>query len=249
MSKNNSSLIFKAITNFVVDLSEIFDKHRPLKLYLHLIEKTTTEHELAVNKHINSFHKFCENNKDAILNMDSKSLSENPVISYSDRVFIDMSIIFDMNNDKETETIIWCHLLTIFALIDPNSGSKEKLQEQKSSSTPEGNFLSGLITTLDQHIDKDKIKDPMEAVGAIFHSGVMNDLISNLGNAIQNGDLNLGSLMSETQKFSETSVSNEIDTTVDTLPGSNNNAQPDFSAIMQSAMSLIGNMDLQEQKE
>lgn len=239
MSSINTELAYRVLSTFVVDLSEIFaEKHRPLKLYQHLIEKTNKEHELVIKKHVSAFQTFCEKNKDSILN---KNKLVEPVISYSERVYIDMNEIFDINDDKNTENIIWKHLLTILGVIIPESGAKEILNSNKG--TTEGGFLGELVSTIEQNIDKDKMDNPMEAVGAILQSGVMNDLINNLGNAIKNGDMNLGTLSSETQKFSENGT---LESETDQLIETNEQQEPDFSQIMQSAMSLLGNMDMSQ---
>ena len=110
-----SSLItFEAISNFTNDLGEVFsDKHRPLKLYIHLINKTTLQHKDPIIKHIDAFRKFCTANRDAIAEKNVKKLVEEK-ISYSNRVFIDMKQILNMA-DKETSNVIWKHLLTISA--------------------------------------------------------------------------------------------------------------------------------------
>lgn len=240
MSSINTELAFRVISTFVVDLSEIFaEKHRPLKLYQHLIEKTSKEHELAVKKHITAFQKFCESNKDSILNRDKLT---NPVISYSERVYIDMNEIFDINDEKDTEDIIWKHLLTILGVFIPVSGAKEILNSIVKKPTIEGGFLGELVSTIEENVDKDKMDNPMEAVGAILQSGVMNDLINNLGNAIKNGEMNLGTLSNETQQFSENgTLNNETDQLIETIE-----QEPDFSQIMQSTMSMIGNMDMSQ---
>jgi len=234
MSSINNEIAFKVLSTFVVDLSEIFEeKHRPLKLYHHLIDKTNKEHELVIKKHITAFETFCKNNQESILNK-NKNL-QNPIISYSKRVYIDMSEIFNINDDKTTETIIWKHLLTILAVIIPESGAKDILNNKSENSISESGFLGEIVSTIENNIDKDKMENPMEAVGAILQSGVMNDLINNLGNAIKNGDMNLGSLSSQTQQFSENGTLN-----------TEGEQSPDFSRMMQGAMSMLSNMNMDQ---
>lgn len=240
MSIINTELAYKVLSTFVVDLSEIFaEKHRPLKLYQHLIEKTSNEHELVIKKHVAAFQTFCENNKDSILNKDKLV---NPVISYSERVYIDINEIFDINDDENTEDIIWKHLLTILAVIIPDSGAKEILNSNKPRGNESG-FLGDLVSTIEENIDKDKMDNPMEAVGAILQSGVMSDLINNLGNAIKNGNMNLGNLSRETQHFSENGTLNN---NPNNTPEANEQQEPDFAQIMQGAMNLLGNMDMSQ---
>ena len=53
----------------------------------------------------------------------------NPVLEYSDKVFINFSDIFK-ESDAETSNVIWNHLLTISALVDPSSKAKEILKNK-----------------------------------------------------------------------------------------------------------------------
>lgn len=67
MSTDTSLITFKTISNFTNDLGDVFsEKHRPLKLYVHLINKTTLSHEQPIQKHIEAFRDFCIANRDAI---------------------------------------------------------------------------------------------------------------------------------------------------------------------------------------
>ena len=65
---NDTSLVtFKAISNFTTCLDEVFGaQNRSLKLYAHLISKTTVQHEKPILKHIEAFRKFCVANRVAI---------------------------------------------------------------------------------------------------------------------------------------------------------------------------------------
>ena len=59
MDEQNQLVAFKSIANFINDLSDAFgDEFNNLKLYSHLISKTTLSHEKAIDKHVNSFKDF-----------------------------------------------------------------------------------------------------------------------------------------------------------------------------------------------
>jgi hypothetical protein len=196
---NNSDynlLTFKAISDFTKELGEIFgskNKNHSLKLYEHLLNKTTLTHEKAISKHIEAFREFCIANREAILNKDPTLLVQNKVI-YSSRVFIDFSNIFK-ESDNETSFAIWKHLLTISALVDPAGKAKKVLQESKDSK--EANFLSDIINKVESNVKPNS--NPLEAVGSIMSSGIFNDLISGMNSGIQNGELDLGKLMGTVQ--------------------------------------------------
>ena len=202
MTMDTSLIIFRAISNFTQCLSEVFGKdNRSLKLYAHLISKTTVAHEKPIEKHIESFRKFCVSNREAIETKNIKKLQENQII-YSERVFINMKIIFN-KADRETTETIWKHLLTISALVDPTGQAKKLLKEasQKGGSVggEEANFLTDIINKVEENVNPNS--NPMEAVSAIMKSGVFTDLVNTMGSGLENGDLDLGRLMGTVQQL------------------------------------------------
>lgn len=257
---NNSDLItFKAITSFANDLNEAFGaKHRPLKLYNHLISKTTLSHEKAIQKHIEIFRNFCIFNREAILEKNVNKFVEYKII-YSERVFIDMNAIFNFTQrDKETTNIIFSHLLTISALVDPTGNAKHVLkQNKKQENSNESDFLTNIIEKVEQHVDPNA--NPMQAVSSIMSSGVFTDLISSMGNGIQNGSLDLGKLMGSVQGMmsnmmppnenNQTTTDNStpnpmnmLNSMMGMLGGLNSGSgggQPDLSQMMSSMMSTL----------
>ena len=77
MKKNSidyNLLIFKTINTFVNELSDIFSaQNHPLKLYQHLLDKTTVNHEKIIEKHILAFRKFCISNRELIMSKNINS--------------------------------------------------------------------------------------------------------------------------------------------------------------------------------
>ena len=195
-SSDYNLLTFKAISKFVNELAEIFatDNHS-LKLYNRLIQKTTLSHENAIKKHIDIFRIFCITNRDSIVNKNLKLMS-NPSVEYSEKVFINFNDIFK-ESDKETANVIWNHLLTISALVDPSSKAKEILKNSKD--TKEADFLSNILNKVETNVNPSS--NPMEAVSSIMSSGVFTDLISGMNDGIQDGSLDLGKLMGTVQQM------------------------------------------------
>ena len=200
MSTDTSLITFKTISNFTNDLGDVFsEKHRPLKLYAHLINKTTLAHEKPIQKHIEAFRDFCVANRTSILSKSAR-LSKEKII-YSKRVFINMKEIFQLA-DAETTQIIWMHLLTISALVDPAGKAREILKEQSekdSSSGSEVNFLTDIISKVEANVNPNS--NPMEAVTAIMQSGIFTELVSGMGSGLKDGSLDLGKLMGTVQKM------------------------------------------------
>lgn len=196
-----TALGFNTICNFIRDLNASFGvKQKSLMLYGHLIEKTGLIHIEPVKKHIHIFKIFVENNEEAIEKR-NKKLLKMPKISYSERVGIDIQAIFQMC-DREEETVIWNHLLTISALLHPQGKSKKILQDIKDSkSTSEDNFLKGIIDKIGKEIESTDGEDvnPMQMIGKMMSSGVLNDVFQNLSKGMNDGNLDLGSMMNSMQ--------------------------------------------------
>jgi hypothetical protein len=174
------------------------DKHRPLKLYAHLISKTTIAHDKPIQKHIDAFASFCSVNRNAIFEKDHTKLSKSNIL-YSKRVFINMKEIFELA-DKDTREIIWKHLLTISALVDPLGEAKKILKEESSSRSQqdgEVDFLSNILSRVESHVDPNA--NPMEAITNIMQSGIFTELVETMGTGLQDGSLDLGKLMGTVQ--------------------------------------------------
>jgi hypothetical protein len=197
-SSDTSLLTFKAISNFVNELNELFgDKQRSLKLYARLINKTTIAHDKPISKHISAFKTFCVTNRDDILNknVDLKESS----IRYSEVVYIDITSILKLS-DTETSNAIWNHILTLSALVDPAGRAKEVLKdnmEKKGAGATETNFLTDIISKVGETVDPEA--NPMQAVSAIMQSGIFTELLGGMNSGLQNGSLDLGKLMGAVQ--------------------------------------------------
>jgi len=189
---NDSYLIvFKAISNCVKDLGESFGtRQRSLLLYKHLVEKTTIVHEEPIKKHILAWKNFCEINSDAILENNYEKI--NTKVEYSEKVFLDIGEIFKIADKAET-SIIWKHLLTIHAFLDPTSKAKEMLKKSMDSGGKEDAFLHNIIDQVEQHVDP--TANPMEAVNSIMSSGLFSNLVQGMNTGITEGSMDLGKLL------------------------------------------------------
>ena len=198
MTTDNSLITFKAISNFTSCLNEVFGRNnRALKLYAHLISKTTLTHDVPIQKHVTTVTEFCVNNREAILSKDNNKIKGE--ITYSQRVYIDIKNIIQ-ESDIDTEEIIWKHLLTLSALTDPAAKAKELLKEtSKTSSVNEADFLTDIIGKVEQHVDPNA--NPMDAVSSIMKSGIFTELVGGMGNGLQDGSLDLNKLMGTVQKM------------------------------------------------
>lgn len=216
MTLNDSSiLIFKAIVSFIKDLNEIYGKsQKSLSLYAALIERTGLIHEEPIKKHIQSFYSFIQENESAILAKDLNQF-KNPVIRYSDKVYIDIQEILLLAKKNSISDVqeIWKHLLTLSALLNPTSNAKQILQQVKDDeNTNQDGFLNDLIDKIGKHVDP--TSNPMESVSSLMSSGVLNEIMSSMNDGIQDGKLDMKTMVGGLQKMIG-SLSTMIETTSD----------------------------------
>lgn len=203
MTLNDSSvLMFKAISSFIHDLNETYGKsQKSLCLYAALIEKTGLVHEEPIKKHIKCFHDFVIENDEGIIHKDIQMFNTH-VIRYSEKVFIDLKDIFKLA-EKNLSDIqeIWKHLLTLSALMNPVSQAKKVLQtDQEKEQNTEDNFLSGLIDKIGKHVDPSS-SNPMESMSSLMSSGVFNEIMTSMNDGINDGKLDMQSMVGGLQKM------------------------------------------------
>lgn len=203
-TQDNSTLVFKAIHSFVMALNQEFGtKNKPLVLYARLIEQTTFSHNVAIQKHIQAFTKFCVQNREAIYDKKAECLSF-PRIKYSDRVYIDMKDVFKLANSEE-KNVIWQHILTISALVDGTGKAKKILKEtlEQKTESNEANFLTDIIEKVEKNIDIESLNqaNPMQAIGQIMSSGIFTDLISSMNDQVSTGKLDMTKMLGVVQNM------------------------------------------------
>jgi hypothetical protein len=203
---------FRLIIDFVNELEKLYGKTlKPLCLYKNLLEKITPNdknYDKFVIKHVKIIETWVRENKVNII--EKKNIFDPNKILYTNRVFIDMNEIFSIvSQDEDSEEImesIYEFLITFSAIFDPTSNAKQILKEKspknsqeitnKLSSNKEGQFLSDIFGKLKTNMNSD-ISNPMEAVGMLMSSGAIMDLFNGLSSGIQDGSMNIGSLMGE----------------------------------------------------
>lgn len=206
---NNTALAFNTICNFIRDLNASFGtKQKSLLLYGHLIEKTGLIHIDPVKKHINIFKQFIEHNQEAIEDR-NKSKFKTYNISYSDKVSINMKEIFDLC-DREEEKVVWNHLLTISAVLNPTGNAKQILKDLSSTKKGTGaaaggedNFLKTIMDKIGSEVDNydSDNMNPMQLIGSMLSSGALNDVFQSLSSGLNEGNLDLGSMMNSMQSM------------------------------------------------
>ena len=173
-----------------------------------------------------------------------------------------MKEIFKLTgDDSETKEIIWNHLLTISALVDPQSKAKQILKKQKEDADKnkdtELSFISDIISKVEGNVDVSD--NPMEAMNSIMKSEVFGDLVGKMGKGLEDGSLDIGKMIGSVQKMTtelnggeEIPGGNPMEMLSTMMSGMNtaggagggNGQMPDISMIAPMMTSMMGNMNL-----
>lgn len=198
----NTSKIFKAITEFADQLNDAFGKDNISvhKVYL-ILYKTSLTNRKVVNRHLVIFHDFLSTNRISILaKMHKEFLC--PSIQLTERIGMNMSDIIE-KADEPTRAIIWQHLFNIMYQFNPeDSIVKQELKQSISSNdTRENKFLKDTFSKFEDVMKSNDSaqKDPMAMMSGLLQSGFLNDMIGNINNGVNKGDLNIKSLISNVQ--------------------------------------------------
>lgn len=254
-------IVFKTLTRFISELNQSYgETHHSLQLYNRLIEKTAVVHTDAIKRHINELQTFCSENRDAIVQQDTSLLTKEN-IQYSDKVYVNISDILQ-NADDDDITIIWKYITCIAIQFDStirsdrdafkkalvvqtnknvtdnsstSENSSETTNEATSEVTSEANFLENMAKKVSENVDEND--DPMKAVGNIISSGVFTEMITDMNNGLQSGDLNLAKLMGSVQTMASQVKPEEN--------AGNGGGAPDLSKMMEQMTGMMGQLSKQ----
>lgn len=204
-------LAFRAITSFITELGKAYgNKQRSLALYARLIEKTNIMHEENISKHVEAFRRFCVANRVAIKEQKLDEVKVT-VVNFSERVFVNIAAIMRITEEEDIP-VIWEHLATISAILDPEGGIKKvmhsketlDLRESVHGEGREDDLLREIIDTVGVSLGKGEdmesaSKDPTKAVNNMMNSGVLGDLMKNMTTGMESGELDLTKLMGSIQ--------------------------------------------------
>jgi hypothetical protein len=231
--------VFKTISGFVKNMNECYGTtQKTLQLYARLITKTTLEDDGPIKRHIEAFRKFCVNNESAIMEKNHKGLVD-VKISYNEKVYINMQHIFNTASAGE-RTIIWKHILTIYAFINPQSKAKEMLKdvlEKDGKGGKEQEFLTDIFDKVGNNIQPDG--NPLQAVGNLMSSGIFTDIVGSMSNGLESGELDLGRLMGSMQGMV---------TNISSMAGENSQQPPEMTEMLGQMTAMMGNLDKMTQQ-
>jgi hypothetical protein len=180
---------FTRILTFVKEINVLFgEKYPNISLYYKLLKKTPISNKGAIRKQNTVFRTFLENNKDAIIEKDL-SLFKEDKISFSERVFINITQVLKESDDNEN---IYKHLQLISAILIKDEKMVEALKDTRDNETK---FLNKFMGKVENTFKGSEINDPIKAAMSLMGSGILTDM----SKEIQSGKLNIGKLIGNLQ--------------------------------------------------
>lgn len=201
---------FNAVVTFVNDLWEVFGsakKVSPLALYRRLIEHIKFTDADSINKVLSGFRQFLVSYEDAILKDNLDIIPRGTVIKYGEGKTAYLEIqkyIYQTRNDTETREAIRQHLVTISAILEPDSKKLEELDKRLSGlnidvDSKEGEFITGIMHKAKDSMEEVDTENPGQAIMGLLSSGVIQDMVVGLQQGVGSGEMDMQKLLGSMQ--------------------------------------------------
>lgn len=192
----------EALKAMVSQLADQYgSKNKPLALYNRLISTMDPEKE---TDHLDKWAAFLLKNA-AVLedtSIDIKDVGEFK-FRYNSKIYINFKHILSAEKSKSVRKTIWDHLLTVNAILDESGVGKELLTKRREnqmtmSKGDEKNFVSDAVDEITRTMEETEIDDenPMATIMSLVSSPMFTKLVTNMKGKVEDGDLDIGSLMS-----------------------------------------------------
>lgn len=203
---SRNTKIFKAITEFADQLNDAFGKEdvNVNKVY-RILTKTSLTNRKVLERHLIVFHGFLQMNRMPILARSPEQFNE-ANLELTERIKMNLQEII-IKSDSNTRKIIWQHLFNIMYLYNPDDVivKNELKVSMAENETRENKFLMDTFNKFESVMkapeSKEQSKDPMAMMGSLLNSGFLNDMIGNINNGVNKGDLNIKNLISTVQNL------------------------------------------------
>jgi hypothetical protein len=202
---SRNTKIFKAINEFADQLNDAFGKDNlNVNKVFRILAKTSLANRKVLTRHLVIFHEFLETNRIPILAKSHDDFIQDR-IELTDRIGMNLKEIIE-KADEPTRKVIWQHLFNIMYMYDPEDSivKNELKQAIGESDTKENKFLMDTFTKFEDIMkttNGEERKDPMAMMSGLMQSGFLNDMIGNINNGVNKGDLNIKGLISTVQNL------------------------------------------------
>jgi hypothetical protein len=146
--------IFAGMGKMVEDIVSAQGKEPiQLELYRRLIEKTGPTASTAISQHINAFNIWYTENEEAIKAKDHTNISHTSRVSYNDKVYLPMRLIFDRASDEDRK-VIWLHIYAIRA--KSSTEARDQLKEMMDNKPTEKgmSFIDQMMKDIESEMSK-----------------------------------------------------------------------------------------------
>lgn len=222
ISKDDNLRIFKKIKSFVSELQNI-TSNQTVKNYFLFLDKTPDNHSKGVAKQVSIFQDWILANETAITQGDISALAET-AIEYNKDIQIPLKAIA-LENESSIQEVILKHLQLILFLFKPSEELNVVISSQKSKVKNEENFLNNFMNKIEASYSNTEFTDPMQATTQLMSSNIFGELVSGLEQGVNDGSLDLMSLMGTVQgmigalKSEDPTVAASIDSMMGSLMG------------------------------
>lgn len=204
---SNKHLTFNAIKDFVGDLHATFSKPKevsPLALYHRLMSLVKDNDTAAQQWFILGFENFFADHEKHLINNTLSELPDGTTIKYKegDKIYLDIKK-FIASSDEDTIVIIRQHLLTISALVSPDSSKIRSLEIAEKSNfalavprdgSNESEFIHSILSEAKEAMSGKDFDSPIAGMMNLLHTGVLPKMFNNLQEGVNNGTLDLNKL-------------------------------------------------------
>lgn len=199
-SSRRTKMAYQAIKGLCGELVNLYNnKYHSLALYNRLVD---TAPDSKVDTHVSKWREFLLTNAE---NLKKTETSEDFKFQYKTKIFINFNKILSTETSNTIINTIWEHLLTINAILDETSAGKELLNsfkakkenEKKIQSKDNENFIGDAVKEIAQTMETSEMNtdDPMSTIMTLVSSPMFTSLVSNMKSKVENGDLDIASLM------------------------------------------------------
>jgi hypothetical protein len=206
---------FKLLTDFITELNLSYGHtQKPLVLFHRLLTRKGNMSPSARQTLLNHTKDFCIANRDAITRMDVTAFQEKCLKMDEKYIFVDFGkLVEDAGGALPTE--VWRYLLSLSALLDPESTAKEVLTRQPLPSpsavsqmphVPAAavDMLGDLVRTIQtdlESFDLPATDNPIETATSLVKSGALGKIVETLQTKMQNGEIDLTAMMGMAQQM------------------------------------------------
>lgn len=193
---------FTVIVKFVDALASVFDERREVLLYHRFLSHVKAIDDIVIDKNISVFRHFCVNNKQAIREK-NVLLFVSHRINYAEKIYLNIKLLLDhVSDEPQVQKSIWDHLLKLLHVLDPCEETEIELKKLigDNSDNPMAGLIGEMFTDMSNVLGDQKDFDLGSAITKLTQSGMLQNMLSKVHDAVNNNTLDPQQVMSSILK-------------------------------------------------